>query len=279
MHPTFLLSGTIAVVLFLAPVRGIAGPVEVANSIRSQGCEKLPAVDRPLHARAQLDEAARRLAQGNGLETATAKSGYRAKKSASIRIRTSNGDSDVAQIIEQRFCGIVADKSLREIGVFRRGDEIWMVLATPLSPPKEEDGRAAAQRVLGLINEARSRTRRCGRKTFEATTGLRRAAALEQAARAHAQDMSAHNFLGHEGSEGSMPAERAAQAGYSWASVAENVAAGQTTAEEVVDTWLSSPGHCANLMDPRYSESGVGRATNPDSKHVVYWVQVFAAPK
>jgi uncharacterized protein YkwD len=279
MRPNFISSGTIAVLLCVAPVRGIADLVDIMNSIRSQGCAELPAVDQPLRAHAQLDEAARRIAEGDDLETATTESGYRAKKSASIRVRTGNGDSDVEQILVQRFCGIVADESFREAGVLRQGDEIWMVLATPSSPPKEEDARTAGQRVLELVNEARSRTRRCGRKKFHATAGLRHAAALEYAARTHAQDMSAHDLLGHEGSDGSMPAERAAQAGYSWSSVAENVAAGQRTAEEVVDTWLSSPGHCANLMSPLYSESGVARTTNPDSEHVVYWVQLFAAPE
>jgi uncharacterized protein YkwD len=232
-----------------------------------------------LRARAELEEAARRVAHGDGLETATSESGYRARKSASIRIRTTNGDNGVAQILARRFCEIVADESLQEIGIFRRGDETWMVLATPLSPPMEEDARTASQRVLDLINEARLHARRCGRKKFRATTRLRHAAALEHAARVHAQDMAARNFLGHEGSDESMPADRATQAGYSWASVAENVAAGQTTAEEVVNTWLTSPGHCANLMNPRYSESGAARATDPDSERVVYWVQVFAAPE
>lgn len=279
MRPNFISSCTIVVLLCLAPVCGIADLVDVVNSIRSRGCAELPAVDQPLRTRTELDEAARRIAEGDDLETATAESGYRAKKSASIRIRASSGDSDVAQILVQRFCGIVADESLREAGTLRRGDEIWMVLATPSSTPKEQDARTAGQRVLELVNEARSRTRRCGRKRFHATTGLRHAAALEYSARMHAQDMAAHNFLGHEGSDGSMPAERATQAGYSWSSVAENVAAGQRTAEEVVDTWLSSPGHCANLMSPLYSESGTARATNPDSEHVVYWVQVFAAPE
>lgn len=277
MQQKFMFSGTIAVFLVLLPVCGIADPLDIVNSIRSQGCADLPPVDQPLRARAQLEEAARRVAQGDGLERATAESDYRAKKSASIHIRARNGDRDVAQILAQRFCGIVADKSLREAGVFRRGDEIWMVLATPLSP--QEDAHAAERRVLELINEARSRARRCGRKQFRATTPLKHAAALERAARTHAQDMAAHNLLGHEGSDGSMPAERVAQASYSWASVAENVAGGQRTAEEVVDTWLSSPGHCSNLMDPLYSESGVARATNPDSEHVIYWVQVFAAPE
>lgn len=270
------------VVLALAPARGIADSadvVDIANSIRSRGCAEAPGVDRPLKAHVQLDEAARRLARGDGLEAATSKSGYRAKKSASIRIRTADGDSEVAQILAQRFCDIVANGSLWEAGVFRRGDETWMVLARPLAPPDEEDTSAASRRVLELINEARLRARRCGRKKFDAATRLRHASALERAARAHARDMAAHSLLGHEGSDESMPAQRATRAGYSWASVAENVAGGQTTAEEVVQTWLASPGHCANLMNPRYSESGVARATDPDSEHVVYWVQVFAAPE
>lgn len=279
MHSKAVIGGVLLAVLAPAPAQGVADPVEIANSIRARGCEELPAVDRPLRAQAQLAEAARRVANGDGLEAATSKSGYRAKKSASIHIRTSSGNSDVARILAQRFCGIIADKSLREAGVFRRGDETWMVLATRLAPPEQEDAAAAGQRVLELINEARSKARRCGRKKFRAATRLRHVAALEDAARAHARDIAAHSLLGHEGSDESMPAERATRAGYSWASVAENVAGGQTTAEEVVDTWLASPGHCANLMDPRYSESGVARAANPDSEHVIYWVQMFAAPE
>jgi len=282
MHRKFIVWGAFVITLALAPARGIADAatvVDIANSIRSRGCAGSPAVDRPLKAHVQLDEAARRLAHGAELELATSKSGYRAKKSASIRIRTADGDSDVAQILAQRFCDIVANGSLREAGVFRRGDETWMVLATPLAPPDEEDASAASLRVLELINEARLRARGCGRRKFDAATPLRHASALEHAARAHARDMAAHSLLGHEGSDESMPAQRATRAGYPWASVGENVAGGQTTAEEVVKTWLASPGHCANLMNPRYSESGVARATDPDSEHVVYWVQVFAAPE
>jgi uncharacterized protein YkwD len=267
----------IAVILSVLPARGIADLVDVVNSIRSQGCAELPAVDHPLRAHVQLEEAARRIARGDRLEAATSGSGYGARQSASIRIRTTNGDDGVAQILAERFCGIVADKNLREIGVFSRGDESWMVLAMPLSPPSPDDPPIISQRVLGLINEARSNARRCGRKRFQATTPLKQAAALEHAARVHAEDMAARNFLGHKGSDESMPAERATRAGYPWVSVAENVAAGQTTAVEVVNTWLTSPGHCANLMDPRYTESGAARATNPDSERGIYWVQVFAA--
>ena len=91
--------------------------------------------------------------------------------------------------------------------------------------------------------------------------------------------MAARNYIGHKGSDRSMPADRATRAGYAWVSIAENVAAGQTTADEVVSTWLASPGHCANLMNPRYSDTGVAYAVDPASEKGIYWAQVFAAPE
>ncbi len=279
MHPKLIICGALVVILAVAPARGVADLVDVANSIRSQGCGELAAVDRPLRARVQLDEAARRIAHGDRLETATSGSGYRAKKSASIHIRTTKGDDGVAQMLVQRFCGIVADSNLSEIGVFRRGEETWMVLAAPFSPLAPDDAPTVSHRVLELINEARLHARRCGRKKFPATTPLKQAAALERAALAHAQDMAARSYIGHKGPNGSMPADRATRAGYAWVSVAENVAAGQTTAAEVVNRWLASPGHCANLMDPRYSDTGVAYAVNPAGEKGIYWAQVFAAPE
>jgi uncharacterized protein YkwD len=279
MHRKLIICGAVVVILAVAPARGVADLVDVANAIRSQGCEELSAVDRPLRARTQLDEAARRIAHGDGLETATSGSGYRAKKLASIHIRTTKSDDGVAQMLAQRFCGIVADSNLREIGVYRRGKETWMVLAAPFSPPDPDDASTVNHRVLDLINEARLHARRCGRKKFPATRPLKQVSTLESAALAHAQDMAAHSYIGHEGSDGSMPADRATRVNYTWSSVAENVAAGQTTAEEVVNTWLASPGHCANLMSPRYSDTGVAYAVNPTSEKGIYWVQVFAAPE
>lgn len=272
------LLNAVSFAVFMAPACGVADALDAANSVRSEGCADLAAVDQPVRAQARLNEAARRVSRGDDLETATSGAGYRAKKSASIRIRTDNGDDAVAQVLAQHFCDIVTDKSLLEAGSYRRGDTIWMVLATPLAPPGQEDAATASRRVLELINEARSQSRRCGRRKFDATARLTANAALERAARSHAEDMAAHSLLGHEGSDKSVPAGRATRAGYSWASVAENVAGGQTTAGEVVGVWLASPGHCANLMNPRYSETGVARAVDPDSRHVVYWVQVFAAP-
>ncbi len=282
MHPkSVLCSALVALVAFitLAPAVAAADVVDITNAVRSQGCGKKSVAHRPILAHRQLNEAARRLSRGDTLQEATSKSGYRARQSATIVFSYTNGDADISRMLAKRFCRIIADPDMREMGVYQRGDRMWMVLAVPFSPPSPDDARVVAQRVLQLTNEARSQARRCGRRKFSATTPLQHAAVLDRAALAHAQDMAAHNFLGHKASDASMPDERATRAGYTWSAIAENVAAGQTSAEEVVNTWLESPGHCANLMNPRYSDSGVAYAVDPASDMGIYWAQTYAAPK
>jgi len=66
--------------------------------------------------------------------------------------------------------------------------------------------------------------------------------------------------------------------GYKSRLTGENIAMGPESAEEVVDGWLDSPGHCANMMDPRFQDIGVGLATGK-KRGQIYWVQNFAAPR
>jgi uncharacterized protein YkwD len=47
---------------------------------------------------------------------------------------------------------------------------------------------------------------------------------------------------------------------------------------EVTQGWLSSPAHCENIMDPRFSEIGIAFAVNMASAEAIYWTQDFAAP-
>ena len=104
-------------------------------------------------------------------------------------------------------------------------------------------------------------------------------AVLEEVAKNHASDMAANDFLDHTGSDGSRPSDRATRAGYTWQRIAENVAAGQVRAEDVAATWLESPGHCANLMDPRHTETGIAYAVNASGSRAIYWAQIYTAPK
>jgi uncharacterized protein YkwD len=279
MHQGLSLFAVLILSIALSPLQASEDPVGIVNAIRSTGCKDYAGVGAALRRLEKLNDAAGYLARGDTLEQATAAAGYRIKTAASIRIRTDQGDERVAELLAAHFCDDVANPVFEEIGVFRRGDETWMVLAEPFAPPRPQEMSAVARRVLDLVNEARSRSRRCGRDGFLATTPLAISATLERAALAHAKDMAAGDFIGHRGSDGSTPDVRADRVGYLWLSIGENVAAGQTDAEEVVRGWLDSPSHCSTLMDPRYTESGIAYALNPHSEHGIYWAQAFGRPR
>ena len=83
----------------------------------------------------------------------------------------------------------------------------------------------------------------------------------------------------HEGRDGSTPAQRVTREGYQWSAVAENVAAGQKTIEDVVASWLMSSGHCANIMSGQYTEMGIASAVNEKDRYGVYWTLSLAAPR
>ena len=144
---------------------------------------------------------------------------------------------------------------------------------TPAAP-----GSVTAQRILDLTNAARARGGSCGTATFAPAAPLTYNAKLEAAAQGHASDMAARDYFDHVNAAGVNLSGRVGAAGYSPRLVAENIAAGQTAAEEVVVGWLNSPGHCRNIMDPALRELGVGYATSRTAKYGTYWVQDFGTP-
>jgi uncharacterized protein YkwD len=133
-------------------------------------------------------------------------------------------------------------------------------------------------RVVELVNEARRHARRCGRERFPAAPALSVSRKLDQAAADHARDMVRRKFFEHRGSDGSQPRDRVARAGYQSRLTGENIALGPESAEEVVAGWLDSPGHCANIMDARFQDIGVGLATGK-KRGQIYWVQNFGVPR
>ena len=149
-----------------------------------------------------------------------------------------------------------------------RGAEITDLAASP----------AVVERVLQLVNRARLQGRRCGREWHQSTSALAHSATLEKAARIHADDMAANTWFEHRGFDGSSPTQRLARTGYLWRLTGENIAYGPTSADEVVNGWLGSPGHCANIMDPRFSEMGVAYAFGRTRGRPLYWAQTLAAP-
>lgn len=133
------------------------------------------------------------------------------------------------------------------------------------------------ERVLALVNQARTRGHTCGREYFGPTDPLSTSGPLQSAATAHARDMARHGYFEHRARDGSEPKDRVRRAGYRPRLTGENIAFGPESAEEVVAGWLSSPGHCANLMDPRFREMGVAVSQGRQRGHF-YWVQNLGAP-
>ena len=247
------------------------------NSIRAQGCDGRNGAERALEHAALLDQVAEAQASGRSLKEAMKDAGYRAVQAAVLEV--SGSEAAMGRALANDGCKDVTNPVYRDIGVALNNGTAWIVLASPLVPPAAEDNRDVSRRVLGLVNEARSRSRRCGWKRYDAAPALSLSETLNRAAAAHARDMADRSRLDHTGHDGSSSAERATRAGYTWRVVGENIASGQATPEQVVEEWIGSAHHCANLMSADFTEMGVGFAANSTSAGGIYWAQVFAAPR
>jgi uncharacterized protein YkwD len=168
---------------------------------------------------------------------------------------------------------------MRDVGVYSDSRELWVVLAAPFAPVVNLTQRDAGLRILDLVNQARAQPRRCGDKTFGAAAPVTWNERLAGVAHAHAADMADHDYFAHEGRDGSEPAERVTRAGYPYRATGENIAAGQKGPEEAMAAWIKSPGHCANLMQPLFTEMGAGYAVSARSRMGFYWAQEFGAPR
>jgi len=151
-------------------------------------------------------------------------------------------------------------------------------VALAISPlPASAPPAVMQARVLGLVNQARAKGRRCGDRYFSPAATLRESADLDKAATAHATDMARRGYFDHHAPDGSEPRDRVRRTGYRWSLIGENIAFGPESAEEVVAGWLASAGHCANLMDPRFRDMGIAVAKGRKRGHF-YWVQEFGKP-
>jgi uncharacterized protein YkwD len=272
----------IVLVLSLAaiPLTARADVVGAVNGARLYGCHANPGTTPKLRENARLNEAARRLSRGETLQDASKRAGYRPVTSASLHITNVPDDRDIERIVARQFCSQITDRDLRDIGTYRRGPDVWLLVAAPFVPPAPMDRQAISRRVLELTNQARSHARRCGAEAFPAAPPLTLAsAALERAALEHSQDMANHGYLDHTGHDGSTPADRVTRTGYKWKTIGENLASGIMTPEDAVNGWVGSPHHCENLMSSRFTEMAVAYAVNSSSSGGIYWTQMFGTPR
>jgi uncharacterized protein YkwD len=305
-----------------------ADPLSAVEVLREGGCGGVMPAARPLRHNPMLDRAAAEWALGQSLPLASERNGYRGDFTAGLHI--TGPDSATLQLLRRSGCRMVAGREMRDIGVFRRGFDSWIVVASiyrlppgmqasagtampPLvSPPASSWDNTAipapalpaappvaralppapasasfstpapapelATRALQLVNDVRARGTHCGDELFGPAPPITLSGTLANVALGHASDMAQKNYFEHVDPAGQSPADRVRAVGYSEKLVGENIAYGPKSVDEVVQGWLDSPGHCENIMDPRFVEMGIGLAPG-HVKRGLYWVQVLAEPR
>jgi len=264
--------------LCLAASRGAeADALRAVQVLREGGCGGTLAAAKPVQHEAALDRAAELWSLGSTPAAATERSGYAAEFSTLVHVRSA--DAALIESLQKSGCRRLVNPALRDVGVYRRGTDTWIVMATPYRIPSRVETPALANRTLQLVNAVRARGARCGARDFPAVPPVRLSDTLAQVAFGHAADMASNDYFEHQDLSGRSPADRVRAVGYAEKLVGENIAYGPETADEVVAGWLASPGHCENIMDPRFGEMGIAYAPGRAGKRGLFWVQLLAAPR
>ncbi|MCK1998814.1 CAP domain-containing protein [Psychrobacillus psychrodurans] len=136
------------------------------------------------------------------------------------------------------------------------------VVKEPSTEAKDEvKVTSEIQQVVDLTNKERAKA---GLKALQIDTKL------TQSAQAKSQDMKNKNYFSHTSPTYGSPFDQMKSMGITYKSAAENIAMGQRSPAEVVDAWMKSPGHKANIMNGSFTHIGVGLSNSG-----YYWTQQF----
>jgi uncharacterized YkwD family protein len=118
--------------------------------------------------------------------------------------------------------------------------------------------------VVRLVNVERSKV---------GIPSLKENGELSLIARDKSQDFINKNYFAHNSPTYGTPFEMLRTYGIKFTEAGENIAKGQKSAVEVMDSWMNSPGHRENILNPNFNKLGVGVVE--DNKGVLYWTQIF----
>jgi uncharacterized protein YkwD len=184
--------------------------------------------------------------------------------------RRDDGDGTFRRLLEPTYTDL-------GIGIGRLdGAPLYSILfAVPESAAFARETAALRDRErvrAELVTRVDDERRRAGRQPLTVDSRL------EAAAQRHADDMLARSYFAHRDPDGKTVRERAREAGFDWSAIGENIAEGQQSVKEVVESWMRSAGHRENILDRRYTRTGVGLALGRDPKtgeYRILWVQTF----
>ena len=129
--------------------------------------------------------------------------------------------------------------------------------------------------LLAAVNDVRAKGQVCG----AAVGALALNDKLNSVAAAHSKDMANQQFFSHANIKGERIGKRARKFGYAYTVVGENIAAGQGSVAEVMDTWLNSPSHCGNIMTAEFVHMGISCQYNAKTEYQYYWTLTLGSPK
>lgn len=137
-------------------------------------------------------------------------------------------------------------------------------VSTTLSAGAADTNAAAfAEEVIRLVNVERAKV---------GVAPLTSQSQLTQAAQNHAIDLACYGAVGHTSLDGGTLIERLDAVEYMWASAGENMAVNYATPATVVTAWMNSAGHRANILEPEFTQIGIGYVYNPAATYKHYWV-------
>ena len=145
-------------------------------------------------------------------------------------------------------------------------DELSTV--TPISTLSSAELSEFSSTMLSEVNTLRTQGCTCGDTEMPAVAPLQWNEELSNSADRHAYDMHSQKFFNHKGSDNSKVGDRTFEAGYSWSTIAENIAYVPGDIADVIDGWKKSPNHCKQMMSADYNDLGAAQRGD-------YWVQVF----
>ena len=137
--------------------------------------------------------------------------------------------------------------------------------AQPAVPSQTVDSEV--KQVLDLVNAERAKA---GLSPLKLNAELSRMATIK------AQDMRDDHYFDHNSPTYGSPFDMVSAFGIKYSYAGENIAAGQKTPAEVMNAWMNSPGHRANILNKNYTEIGIGVAKG--GSYGTYWVQSFMKP-
>lgn len=166
----------------------------------------------------------------------------------------------IAQTYQVDLNQLIQANQLSNIHLIYPGERINL----PVSHKSFSSEQAFAEKVVELTNAERAKY---GLKPLKFNQEL------AQVARLKSQDMAANNYFDHYSPTYGSPFEMMNQFGIQYSYAGENIAAGQRTPEEVVQAWMNSPGHRANMLNEHFTQIGVGFVKG--GAYQYYWTQMF----